>query len=100
LGLWEVVSTPTEAYFSGSDLKIEVTYDNKDLVRSTKDLTGQNSKLDYKPPASEQKTDVMTESQPNVITPAAASPPDSEKLEPTTKGQGEGEPPDTKEPAS
>lgn len=93
------VSTPTEAYFSGSDLKVAVIYDNKDLVRSTKDLTGQNPELDYKPPASEQKTDVMTESQPNVITPAA-SPPDSEKLEPTIKGQGEGGPPDTKEPAS
>jgi hypothetical protein len=98
LGLWEVVSTPTEAYFSGSDVKIEVAYDIKDLIRSTKDLTGQNPELDYKPPASEQKTEVMTESRP--VSVPVASPSDSDKLEPGPGDQGDSGPPETKEPAS
>ena len=29
LGLWEVFSTPTEAYFSGSDMKLEVAYEQQ-----------------------------------------------------------------------
>lgn len=97
LGLWEVISTPTEAYFSGSELKVEVTYDKKDLVQSTKDLTGQNPELDYKAPASEQKPEVMTERRPSDFMPAT-SPADSEKADSLIKDQSE--PPDTKEPAS
>jgi hypothetical protein len=96
LGLWEVISTPTEAYFSGSELKVEVTYDKKELVKSTKDLTGQNPELDSKPPVSEQ-TQVTMENPPSDSTPAA-SPPDSEKGDPVIKDQGA--PPDPKEPAS
>jgi len=40
LGLWEVFSTPGEAYFSGSDMKLEVTYDSKDLVKATRSVGG------------------------------------------------------------
>jgi hypothetical protein len=57
LGLWEVISTPTEAYFSGTDMKVEVTYDGKDLVKSTKDLTGNNAELDSNSPGSEEKVE-------------------------------------------
>jgi hypothetical protein len=64
LGLWEVISTPTEAYFSGSDMKVEVTYDGKDLVKSTKDLTGNNTELDSKSPSSEQRAESPPETQP------------------------------------
>ncbi|MGH7830711.1 MAG: hypothetical protein ACREP8_11090 [Candidatus Binatia bacterium] len=40
LGLWEVVSTPGEAIFSGTEMKVEVSYDEKDLVKSAKAITG------------------------------------------------------------
>lgn len=43
LGLWEVFSTPTEAYFSGSDIKLEVTYDSKDLVKSARSVAGDST---------------------------------------------------------
>jgi hypothetical protein len=38
LGLWEVVSTPGEMIFSGTDMKIEVTYDKDDKVKSVTNL--------------------------------------------------------------
>jgi hypothetical protein len=49
LGLWEVVSTPTEAYFSGSDIKLEVVYDSNDLVKSSRDLSSGNIEPASKP---------------------------------------------------
>ena len=42
LGLWEVFSTPGEAIFSGTEMKVEVAYDEKDLVKSAKGITGTN----------------------------------------------------------
>jgi hypothetical protein len=38
LGLWEVVSTPGEMIFSGTEMKIEVTYDKDDKVKSVTNL--------------------------------------------------------------
>jgi hypothetical protein len=38
LGLWEVISTPGEMIFSGTDMKIEVRYDKDDKVKSVKNL--------------------------------------------------------------
>lgn len=38
LGLWEVVSTPGEAIFSGTDVKVEVAYDEKDQVKSVRNI--------------------------------------------------------------
>ncbi len=35
LGLWELVGTPTELIASGRDVKIQVTYDENDRVKST-----------------------------------------------------------------
>lgn len=57
LGLWEVISTPTEAYFSGSDLKVEVAYDDKDLVKSTKPVGGGSEGAGPGPAPSQQKAD-------------------------------------------
>ena len=34
LGLWEVVGTPVEAGFSGSDMSVQVTYDPDDKVKT------------------------------------------------------------------
>ena len=38
LGLWEVVSTPGELIFSGTDMKVEVVYDEKDRVKSVRNI--------------------------------------------------------------
>lgn len=40
LGLWEVVGTPTEAYASGDDMAVEVTYDEKEQLESTTIVKG------------------------------------------------------------
>lgn len=34
LGLWEVVGTPVESVASGTEMKVEVTYDEKDQVKA------------------------------------------------------------------
>ena len=33
-GLWEIVGTPTEAYFDGTDVRLEVLYDDADRVEA------------------------------------------------------------------
>jgi hypothetical protein len=40
LGLWEVISTPTEAYFSGDEMKLEVVYGPDDMVKTSRVLSG------------------------------------------------------------
>lgn len=35
LGLWEVIGTPIEVVANGTDMRIEVVYDDNDRVRST-----------------------------------------------------------------
>jgi hypothetical protein len=40
LGLWEVVGIPAETYFSGTDVKVEVTYDEQDCVEQVAVLEG------------------------------------------------------------
>ena len=40
LGLWEIVGTPGEAYFDGTDMTIEVTYDENNKVESSRILKG------------------------------------------------------------
>ena len=42
LGLWEIVSTPGEAYFDGTDMAIEVTYDENNKVEASRILKGEN----------------------------------------------------------
>jgi hypothetical protein len=41
LGLWEVVGIPAETYFSGTDVKVEITYDEKDCVEQVSVLEGE-----------------------------------------------------------
>jgi len=41
LGLWEVLGTPTETYFSGTEVKVEITYDDQDCVDQVKVLEGE-----------------------------------------------------------
>ena len=55
LGLWEVFSTPGEAIFSGTDMKVEVTYDEKDLVKSSKGLGGTNWRSEVDAPKPEEQ---------------------------------------------
>ena len=38
LGLWEVVGTPTEMYFSGDQMTVKVTYDHKDKIKAAEIL--------------------------------------------------------------
>lgn len=45
LGLWEVVGTPVESYASGTDMKLEVTYDGNDQVESVMNFTTKEQKL-------------------------------------------------------
>lgn len=40
LGLWEVIATPVEGAFSGTTMKVEVTYDEREDVRLVKNLGG------------------------------------------------------------
>ncbi|MEM1372296.1 MAG: hypothetical protein AAGG72_08755 [Pseudomonadota bacterium] len=40
LGLWEVVGTPVEGYMNGSELSVEVTYDDTDRITSVVPLKG------------------------------------------------------------
>ena len=90
LGLWEVVSTPTEAYFSGSEIKVEVSYDLKDLIKSTQDLTGQFPEINSKPAPPGQKIDKTQEPQ-QENSPAPATPTvNLENLESETKSQSGG----------
>jgi hypothetical protein len=60
LGLWEVIATPGEAIFSGTDMKLEIAYDNKDQVKSVKKLGGEN----------EQKKEASTQPQSNPDAPS------------------------------
>lgn len=41
VGLWELVGTPAELYFDGTEVRIEVLYDNDDRVDSVCVLSGQ-----------------------------------------------------------
>ena len=41
LGLWEVVGIPAETYFSGTDVKVEITYDEDDCVQQVAVLEGE-----------------------------------------------------------
>ena len=56
LGLWEVVGTPTEGYFSGTQLSAQVKYDAQDRVTEVVPLKGseelQASAAGAKTPAS------------------------------------------------
>ena len=90
LGLWEAVSTPTEAYFSGSDFKVEIAYDLKDLVKSTQDLTGQFPEINSKPVPPVPKIDKSKEPQ-QENSPAPATPTvNLDSLEAETKAQSGG----------
>jgi hypothetical protein len=79
LGLWEVVSTPTEAYFSGSDVKVEVVYDSNDLVKASRNLTATAVGADPEPSTTEpqaQSAQPEATAQPNsreTVIPASAS---------------------------
>lgn len=80
LGLWEVVSTPTEAYFSGSDIKVEVVYDSKDLVKATRDITTRPVEPEPKPSnlattvQSAQPSEVVDTNSSEARAPKAAEP--------------------------
>ena len=62
LGLWEVFSTPTEAYFSRSNMKLEMAYDSKDLVKASRPVGNDPAVPEATTP--QQKPDVPTENQP------------------------------------
>ena len=59
LGLWEVVGTPIESIASGTDMKVEVVYDENDLVMSVTHLEGE------KPEASEEASSQEKEEDPS-----------------------------------
>ena len=40
LGLWEVIGTPVEALYDGTEVKVEVYYDSSDKVRSVNTISG------------------------------------------------------------
>ena len=40
LGLWEVLGTPIEGYADGTEVKLEVYYDESDKVKSVNVLSG------------------------------------------------------------
>lgn len=48
IGLWEVIGTPTEVYFSGKKLSYEVTFDAQDRVKHAQVIQTQ-------PPVTEEK---------------------------------------------
>ncbi len=52
-GLWEVVGTPAESYFSGTDMGVKVTYDQNDRVKTSRILKGPSAA----PEATEEPTD-------------------------------------------
>jgi hypothetical protein len=39
-GLWEIVATPTEAYFSGTDTIVMVTYNSRDCIETIQYFKG------------------------------------------------------------
>jgi hypothetical protein len=90
LGLWEVVSTPTEAYFSGSEIKVEIAYDFKDLIKSTQDFTGQFPEINSKPAAAAEKIDKTQEPQQDNSPAPAAPTVNLESLESEIKSQSGG----------
>lgn len=51
LGLWEVVGTPVEGHFNGSDLSAEVTYDSEDRVAKIVPLKGEQEIVTGSTPA-------------------------------------------------
>lgn len=63
LGLWEVAATPIESVASGRDMKVEVIYDKRDLVKSAEVLgrkatsEGHGSGTESTPPASAEPTE-------------------------------------------
>ncbi len=59
LGLWEVVGTPIESIASGTDMKLEVVYDETDCVMSVTHLEVE------KPEASEEASSQKKEEDPS-----------------------------------
>jgi hypothetical protein len=68
LGLWEVLATPGEPVFSGTDMKLEVTYDKDDKVKSVKNLDTakglQEAKADSDGQAATASTEEVQEDSP------------------------------------
>jgi hypothetical protein len=64
LGLWEVVSTPGEMIFSGTDMKIEVRYDKDDKVKSVKNLDNGKDVQQTKADSDSKTTSVSTRETP------------------------------------
>jgi len=50
LGLWEVIGTPVESVASGTEMKVEVTYDANDKVNSVEVI----ERKEMKPPETEK----------------------------------------------
>jgi hypothetical protein len=64
LGLWEVVSTPGEMIFSGTDMKLEVTYDKDDRVKSVTNLETGKSVQEPETKPDKNLVDAKTEDNP------------------------------------
>ena len=70
-GLWEVVGTPTEAIFDGTEMKVKVVYDGNEMVESVEYLNqSSQQKGDAQKPSTvmdtqktQESTDQSTQSQ-------------------------------------
>lgn len=62
LGLWEAVGTPTEGYFSGTQLSAQVTYDEHDRVTMVVPLKGSEDIQAVMTAAQPQTRDIQTSS--------------------------------------
>lgn len=61
LGLWEVVATPGEMIFSGTEMKLEVTYDKDDKVKTVTNLETGKSVQEPEPKPDKNLVDAKTE---------------------------------------
>jgi len=63
LGLWEVIGTPVEGAFSGSEMKIEIAYDEKERVRQAKNIGGESQEQKISTSETQNEKPVSSPSQ-------------------------------------
>ncbi len=61
LGLWEVVGTPIEAVADGSEVQVEVVYDDEDKVSEVRALKGEEKLQKKQDQLSGDKTEMAAE---------------------------------------
>jgi len=84
LGLWEVIGTPAEAIAHGRNIKLEVTYDENDLVEDIKYIDKDYSNKKEDAPQKKVEGVIVKEEQPKTELPVEPKPVESKT---TTKIQ-------------